>query len=707
MAAIHDLLAQIQDEALRNRIEQEVNKLAKTKKFGLVFEEHLPECVYLYDMPIKLGTSIMLRNSKEDKSIYIVTKIEGSDVICLKKDDPREKHTFSKAEIVRVAEFGEPIYPYLKPIDEVCNAPESSLWHTLIEADNYHALQLLEYLYAGKVDCIYIDPPYNTRDKDWKYNNDYVDSSDSYKHSKWLSMMKKRLILAGKLLNPSDSVLIITIDEKEYLHLGCLLEELFPNARMQMISTVINPKGNRRDNEFSRCEEYIFFVYFGAASISSNGMDMLREKTDEDVLDDDSNKSVRLRALLRGASNHGRRKDRPNLFYPLLFDANTGKFLGHGPVPDIEYDRNNYIPPEGSVAMWPIATNGEELTWNLQPETLMEKHRKHFLSFSKWDGKKRVGYYLSSGQEENFYNGLYEVVGTDDDGAYIIQLKSAQKNEVRPLTIWHKKSHSASEYGTTYLNRLIGSDKFSFPKSIYAVKDTIGFFVANKPNALILDFFAGSGTTLHAVNLLNAEDNGNRRCILVTNNEVSDADSKKMLKAGLQPGDEEWEKNGIARSATWPRTVCSIKGVDVKGKPLSGEYIDTNIKMKDGFKSNCAFFKLGFLDKTAVALGMQFKELLPVLWMKAGAIGCCPEIKEDTIPHMLVLPKNRFAVLVDEDSFSEFEKQVLNCSEIQTVFLVTDYEVNYRSMVKSLNVKESYQLYRDYLDNFRINHGRN
>ena len=98
-------------------------------------------------------------------------------------------------------------------------------------------------------------------------------------------MMKKRLILAGKLLNPSDSVLIITIDEKEYLHLGCLLEELFPNARMQMISTVINPKGNRRDNEFSRCEEYIFFVYFGAASISSNGMDMLREKTDEDVLD--------------------------------------------------------------------------------------------------------------------------------------------------------------------------------------------------------------------------------------------------------------------------------------------------------------------------------------------------------------------------------------------------------------------------------------
>lgn len=159
-------------------------------------------------------------------------------------------------DLVAVAEFGEPIYPYLKSIYTVCNALDSNLWHMLIEADNYYALQLLEYLYAGKVDCIYIDPPYNTRARDWKYNNDYVDSSDTYRHSKWLSMMEKRL--AKKLLNPADSVLVVTIDEKEYFHLGCLFEEIFSKADIQMISTVINPKGNRRDNEFSRCEEYIF-----------------------------------------------------------------------------------------------------------------------------------------------------------------------------------------------------------------------------------------------------------------------------------------------------------------------------------------------------------------------------------------------------------------------------------------------------------------
>ena len=262
MAAIHDLLAQIQDEALRNRIEQEVDKLSKTKKFGLVFEQHLPECTPLYDMPIKVGTNVMRRNVKEDGALYVVLKIEGETALCGRRENLNEQISFDMKDIVRVAEFGESIYPFLKPLGSVCNAPDSDLWHALIEADNYHALQLLEYLYAEKVDCIYIDPPYNTGARDWKYNNDYVDSADSYRHSKWLSMIQKRLRIAKKLLNPRDSVLVVTIDEKEYLHLGCLLEEMFPEAIMQMITSVINPKGVRRENEFSRCEEYLFVLLF-------------------------------------------------------------------------------------------------------------------------------------------------------------------------------------------------------------------------------------------------------------------------------------------------------------------------------------------------------------------------------------------------------------------------------------------------------------
>lgn len=701
MAAINDLIAQIEDEALRERIEKEVDKLAKQKKFGLVFEEHLPECTPLYDIPVRKGAKVSLRNGKANE-IFTVLKIENGKALCLPKNS-NEAIEYAVDELVTTAEFGDPIYPCLQPLDTVCNAPDSDLWHTLIEADNYHALQLLEYLYAGKVDCIYIDPPYNTGAKDWKYNNNYVDGNDSYRHSKWLSFMKKRLELAKKLLNPADSVLIVTIDEKEYLHLGCLLEEMFPEARMQMISTVINPKGNRRDNEFSRCEEYIFFLYLGNAAIVSNGTDMLRN---DDTSESEEDKSIRLRALLRGASNHGKRNDRPNLFYPLLFEKDSGRFLGPGPVIPLGEDKDNYSPPEDAVAMFPIAQNGTELTWNLQPETLMEKHRQHFLSFGKWDGEKRVGYYLSSGQEENFRKGLYNVVGIDEDGAYIIELKENLKKDIRPLTIWHKKSHSASEYGTTLLNGIFIDRRFSFPKSLYAVLDTLCFFVANKPNALIVDFFAGSGTTLHAVNLLNAEDDGNRRCIMVTNNEVSGEEAKALSKQGYKPGDDEWNNLGIARYVTWSRTVCSIEGHNIKGEPLKGNYIGSDIPMADGFKANAAFFKLGFLDKTAVSLGMQFKEMLPTLWMKAGAHGPCPGIEEST-PDMLILPENKMAILNDENKFGEFAEQLAEYPDIETVYLVTDHEAGFVSMTQALPGKQTYQLYRDYLDNFRINAGRN
>ena len=255
------------------------------------------------------------------------------------------------------------------------------------------------------------------------------------------------------------------------------------------------------------------------------------------------------------------------------------------------------------------------------------------------------------------------------------------------------------------INGIFHEKRFSFPKSLYATQDTLWFFVSNKPNALIVDFFAGSGTTLHAVNLLNAEDGGHRRCIMVTNNEVSADEAKILTEQGYHPGDEEWDKLGIARYVTWPRTVCSIEGHDVNGEPLKGNYIGSDIPMSDGFKANAAFFKLGFLDKNAVALGRQFKEMLPTLWMKAGAIGKCPVIEND-IPSILFLPDNHFAVLTEESAFGELETMLSEHPEVQTVFIVTDYEAGYCTMAKSLKVERTYQLYRDYLDNFRINTGR-
>lgn len=632
MAAINDLISQIQDETLRNRIQEEVSKMTKQKKFGLVFEEHMPESTPLYDMPIKRGCNVMRRDNKDDKAIYVVLKVEGDTAVCVKPEQKDEAVTFELKDIVRVAEFGESIYPYLKPLDSVCNAPDSDLWHTLIEADNYHALQLLEYLYAGKVDCIYIDPPYNTGAKDWKYNNDYVDGADAYRHSKWLSFMQRRLQLAKKLLNPAESVLIVTIDEKEYLHLGCLLEEIFPEANMQMVSSVINPAGVSRHGAFARVDEYIYIIRIGTSEAQRVNL------SDEWRIRPNDKRATMLRwnTLIRTGTNV-RRSDRKNLFYP-IFVREDGKAIHSVGEPYYGTNLNEVQAPEGTVAIWPIRSNGEEGNWQIANTGLMELAQKGYVHLGRFTETGMAISYLKKGEIKKIESGAFEISGYAEDGSV---MSDTVATELVPGTQWRISSHDATLNGTKLLNSIIGEKRFTFPKSLYAVHDTIRFFVANKPNALIVDFFAGSGTTMHAVNLLNAEDGGHRRCIMVTNNEVS-ADEAKMLKdKGYQPGDAEWEKLGIAHYVTWPRTVCSIKGQDVNGNPLKGDYLGSEplMHMSDGFKANAVFFKLGFLDPTAVSLGMCFSEMLPTLWLKTGAKGKCPQLVGEQVPDMLILPE--------------------------------------------------------------------
>lgn len=695
MAAINDLIAQIEDIALRERMAKEVDRLSKQKKFGLVFEEHLPECTPLYDIPVKAG-ALVAKKAGEVNDVYKVLCIEDNTARCLHRES-KETAEIALDDLVTVAEFGEPIYPYLKPIDTVCNAPDSDLWHTLIEADNYHALQLLEYLYAGKVDCIYIDPPYNTGAKDWKYNNDYVDGNDAYRHSKWLSFMQRRLKLAKKLLNPVDSVLIVTIDEKEYLHLGCLLEEMFPEAQIQMVSITINPSGAIRKNLFSRADEYAFFVILGDAHV-------VQKKGDGDEVE------VRwwyLRRLEYG-SRRGTVKGGIAQFYPIYIDNETHKIIKIGKALPHTQDRHSVPDIEGATTVFPVRDDGIEMNWGVTGETLarlLEKKVIQVLPNKKSPYQPYTIKYLSENFEEKIASGRWAVKGYREDGSKIVVETGGKLT--RATTVWSETSYDAKTYGTVLLKNIVGNARFSFPKSLYSVHDSLKYFVDEKPNALILDFFAGSGTTLQAVNLLNAEDGGHRRCIMVTNNEVSADEAKTLKDKGYQPGDAEWEKLGIAHYVTWPRTVCSIEGHDVNGKPLKGAYIGSDIPMAGGFKANAAFFKLSFLDSTAVSLGMRFAEMLPTLWLKAGAKGKCPELSSEQIPDMLILPENKFAVLINENAFASFVEKLAEHPEVQTVFLATDYEVNYQSMVKNLNVTETYQLYRDYLDHFRLNRGRN
>ena len=697
MALLQDLIKQIDDETLRQRIMMEVGKLTKQKKFGLVFEEHLPECTPLYDVEIRIDSKVALKTGQVS-DIYIVRTIDGDKVICEHKIDHAQVE-FALDELVAIAEFGEPIYPYLKPIDMVCNAPDSDLWHTLIEADNYHALQLLEYLYAGKVDCIYIDPPYNTGARDWKYNNDYVDGTDAYRHSKWLSFMEKRLRMAKKLLNPKDSVLIVTIDEKEYLHLGCLLEEIFTEARIQMITTVISAKGVVRTGQFSRVEEYIYILELGNSSVQPGIYNML-----DDEIKKEPDRSIEWLGFRRRAPQ-AKRNSRPNQFYPVFVSNSDGRIISIGDVVKHGVDRNSIPVPEGCTALWPLSKDGDERFWSLVPEQARINFEKGYLRVNNWNSEKRTGtvYYLPSGTIDDIENGKAEIVGYNADGS--VEAKYHSEGTTPPKRVWNMKTHNAETYGTNILNAIIGK-RFDYPKSLYAVHDSLRFYVERKEDALIIDFFSGSGTTLHAVNLLNAEDGGHRRCIMVTNNEVSEAEAKVLMKQGIKPSDEEWEKLGIARYVTWPRTVCSIEGHDVNGNPLKGNYLGSNIPMADGFKTNAVYFKLGFLDKASIRIGRQFREMLPILWMKAGCFGPCPVLVDQKVPEYMVLPENRMAILNDNSCFKRFAEEVGKALEIETCYLVTDSDADYRSMSKGLNVKQTYQLYRDYLDNFRINSRR-
>lgn len=704
MAAIDELIQQIADPVLRERIRAEVEDLSKQKKFGLVFENHLPEHTPLYEMPIKVGSLVMPKLKKGDE-LFTVKAINGDNAIVANKVTGEESELPLRSLVV-AAELGEPIYPYLKYIDSISRAPDDDLWHVLIEADNYHALQLLEYLYAGKVDCIYIDPPYNSGARDWKYNNDYVDGSDSYRHSKWLSMMEKRLLIAKKLLNPDDSIMIVAIDEKEYLHLGCLLEQLFGEENIQMVTTIIKAEGTQRLNEFSRTSEYLFFVFMGEAVVRPWKDMFTEEKTDSpkqgflfDVPPTDSRLPYR---NFRRTNSANVRSSRPNQFYPIFVDKRTLHIHSVGEVMTPEVKQSDIIPPDGCFPVFPLRENGEEMIWYKTPSSLRRLIEQGYAFAQTRKGITTIQY-LSSGIVSDIENGKIVITGKTDEGellGYYAETKLAM-----PKSTWFLKSHSPREYGSILLRQIFaGEGRFPFPKSLYAVRDCIKLATIGKENPLILDFFAGSGTTLHAVNLLNAEEKGRYRCIMVTNNEVSDEESKKLVSDGFLPGDPDWESRGIARYVNWPRTVASILGQDTSSAPLKGQYLGSSLPLASGFMSNAAFFKLGFLDKASVALGRQFRELLPVIWMKTGCHHKCPQLQNDcSIPEMLILPENRFAVLADEMFFDEFVKEVSKYPEIESVFIVTNSDIGYQEMALAFEGKQTYQLYRDYLDNFRLN----
>ncbi len=708
MSRLTDLIARAKakDSALGDELEREFKALASRRAFGLNFERHRPESVELPGRPLRRGDKVRVlqprgTTQRGDQRLWRVTRIEGdgearmAQITLIDAETP-ETADVAVADLVVVAEFRDFIYPGLVSTGRVSRGDDKP-FHTVINGENFHVLEALTYTHRGKIDAIYIDPPYNTGARDWKYNNDYVESEDLYRHSKWLAFMEMRLKVVGALLNPKRSILIVTIDEKEYLRLGLLLEQTFPEAEIQMVSSVINPKGTARGNEFARVDEYIFFVKLGGISLSRNNRDMLNER--DYALDED----VRWRGLAR-TGRKGLRAHNPGSWYPIYVKTDGSGIHSVGDTVLVGGSEPIEVP-EGTVAIWPPRANNQEYSWSVVPDTLRALMEKGAVRTGRIDLKKMSVpiYYLSFNQLAAIEEGRLQVVGKAEDGT--LELKyAAGSRSAAPRTIWNMTSHDAGSHGTSLLRAMMPDRRFPFPKSLYAVEDALRFFVKEKSDAIILDFFAGSGTTAHAVMRLNRQDGGRRQCISVTNNEVAADEQAALRQAGLRPGDPDWEKWGICDYITKPRIAAAITGKTPEGKDIEGDYKFTDeFPMAEGFEENAEFFTLTYESHVAVGANFAFQRIAPLLWMRAGSEGR----RINDLPEGGWAVADTYGLLVDLDRAGAFCDAVAAQGGLRVAYVVTDDDRRFQAVARALpDGVEPVRLYESYLSNFRFLMGR-
>jgi adenine-specific DNA-methyltransferase len=711
VSRLTDLLRQARqvDPQLGADLESEIAALTKRRTFGLVFERHQPEAVELPGRPVRRGDKVRVLpprgNAQEaDQRLWRVVKIAPNgirrvaDLEELDQDEPETK-SVSVDDLVVVAEFKDTIYPGLVETGRV-HRGGAKPFHTVINAENFHALELLTYTHRHAIDAIYIDPPYNTGAKDWKYNNNYVEADDDYRHSKWLAFIERRLKIARELLDPDDSVLIVTIDEKEVHRLGLLLEQLFQDAVQQMVTIVINPLGQARRQELARVEEHAFLLLFGDAKPSAVADDLL---TAEDAVR--TTRGVRWEWLLRGGTN-ARRIDRPNLFYPIFIDPETNRIEAVGDRIASDVQRESVSGHLGLVTVWPVNTNGGEGRWRVSAEALRAMIVRGYAKVGAYDAKndRYSILYLGRAQIQRIENGELRVSGHDSNGAVIVEGSIARAASVVPKTVWNRLSHRAGEYGNGILRKLIPGHNFPFPKSLYAVEDILRPFVKDKPNAVVLDFFAGSGTTAHAVIRLNRQDGGRRQCISVTNNEVSADDQARLRKTGLRPGDPKWEALGICDYITKPRMTAAITGKTPEGDPITGDYKFTDeFPMSDGFDENAAFFTLTYEAPLSVQHNRAFARIAAILWMRAGSEG---RIISDLGEQGWDVAET-YGVLANLDHAEAFLSRLSKAKGVRLAFIVTDDDGAFQMVCRDLpEAMVPVRLYESYLQNFEINTGR-
>lgn len=709
--------AKAKDPQLAADLEREFKALSSRLSFGLNFERHRPEAVELPQRPVRRGDKVRVlpergSTKKGDQRLWRVTKLvkarKGKQAELHRLDDPEEHATALVDDLVVVAEFRDTIYPGLLSTGKVSRGKDKP-WHTVINGENYHALKALTWTHRGKVDAIYIDPPYNTGAKDWKYNNDYVEKEDLYRHSKWLAMMERRLQIARELLNPSDSVLVVTIDEKEYLRLGLLLEQVFPESRFRMVSTLINPKGVGVNEGFKRVDEYLFIARFGSQGVTPSASPRLGSMPIDSAEPEPEVQAEPSRIGLDWQTARRRdlqsvRPTRPSQFYPIYVNEQTGQIEAIGdPIPH-EMDRSKAPARPGCVSVFPVRDDGTEMNWSVTGPTFKSRWKRGYARSGRAQPGKPQPYiiqYLKSGPIADIEEGRAVIEGYNSDGSVVAYYEAPGAKA--PPTQWNLRSHNAEHYGTKTIRALLPGRKFPFPKSLFAVEDVLRLFVAEKKDATVLDFFAGSGTTAHAVMRLNKQDSGCRHCISITNNEVGADEQKALREEGLRPGDADWEMLGICDHITKPRIEAAITGKTPDGEPIKGDYKFTDeFPMSDGFEENAEFFTLTYETPVGVNYQTAFKHIAPLLWMRAGSVGK----RIDRLPPAGWAIADSYGLLIELDKATEFLKTVRKAKNLRIAYIVTDDERRFQALSRRLpEGVEAIRLYESYLTNFAFANG--
>jgi len=434
----------------------------------------------------------------------------------LEKIKQLEKHRYGlvwEDKLEDVAEQCEQMLPVLhEEISKEISSDEKKPNNILIEGDNYHALYTLNFTHKRKVDVIYIDPPYNTGNKSWRYNNNFVDKEDRFRHSKFLSFMNKRLRLGKQLLKDSG-ILICAIDDYEAASVKLLLDEIFNETnRLSTLVVVHNPRGRNDDKFFASQHEYL--LIYAKNSEKANVGHFTLNQEDKDAYKQFDDISAFSETSFIRTGNNSKRTERPNLYYPIYYNEKKNK---------LSLEKQN-----GWEKLLPLNTDGEEKTWRWERKTFVELQETE-LFVKKVKGENKI--YKK--------RRLRETTGK------------------KPKTVWYDPKYDASSNGIMLLQKILGKDNtFNYPKSLYAVKDILE--LTTDKNSLVVDFFAGSGTTGHAVLELNQQDGGNRQFIICTNNE-----------------------NKICEEVTYPRIKKVIKGYNGN----------------KGIAANLKYFKTGFVPQ--------------------------------------------------------------------------------------------------------------